>query len=239
MAYMNTPVAKGGIHPLTLVMSDVVTLFSHLGYITETGPERETEDYNFDALAIPAHHPAREMWDTFWLRDRPGELLRTHTSPMQVRYMEAHDPPYRIIVPGKVFRNEATDRTHEMQFYQLEGLCVTEDTTLADMQGTLSHMLRHIFDDSVAVRYRPSFFPFTEPSLEVDVKRAEDSEWLEILGCGMVHRQVLSRVGVDVRRYQGFAFGIGIDRIAMLRYGIDDLRLLYSGDVRVTSQFRV
>ena len=239
MAHMMAPARKGGAHPVTLVMNDLVALFGDLGYAVETGPERETEAYNFDALNIPPDHPARELWDTFWLRDRPGELLRTHTSPMQVRYMERNKPPYRVIVPGKAFRNEATDRTHEMQFHQMEGLCVTEETTLADMQCTLSFMLRRLFGDAVDVRYRPSFFPFTEPSLEVDMKRPEDDDWLEMLGCGMVHRQVLSRVGVDARRYRGFAFGIGIDRVVMLRYGLDDIRLLYDGDIRVPDQFRV
>ncbi|MDE0243104.1 MAG: phenylalanine--tRNA ligase subunit alpha [Candidatus Kaiserbacteria bacterium] len=237
MAHMKPAVRKGGVHPITLVTSDFVTLFRSLGYAVETGPERETEEYNFDALNIPEHHPSREMWDTFWLRGHEGELLRTHTSPMQVRYMQRHDPPYRVIVPGKVFRNEATDRTHEVQFHQLEGFCVTENTTLADMQQTLSFMLQQLFGNAIDIRYRPSFFPFTEPSLEVDIKRPEDTDWLEILGCGMVHRHVLSRAGVDARRYQGFAFGVGVDRIAMLRYGLDDIRLLYSGDLRVVNQF--
>ena len=228
---------KGSMHPITAIISEAVSVFSGLGYTVALGPECEDEYHNFDALNIPADHPAREMHDTFWIRNMPGAVLRTHTSPMQVRYMEQHQPPIRIIVPGKVFRNEATDATHEAQFHQIEGLCVTENTTLADMKGVLEVFLRRLFDDDLSVRYRPSYFPFTEPSLEVDMRRKDDADWIEILGCGMVHPQVLSRSGIDPRRYRGFAFGMGIDRIAMLRYQFDDVRLLYTGDLRFINQW--
>ena len=228
---------QGSMHPITAIVSEIAEIFTGLGYAIADGPELETEYYNFDALNLPADHPARELWDTFWIKDRPGELLRTHTSPIQVRYMESHTPPIRIIAPGKVFRNEATDATHEAQFFQIEGLCITEDTTLADMKGVLEAVLRKLFGSDVDVRYRPSLFPFTEPSLEVDMKRSGDIDWIEILGCGMVHRQVLSRAGIDPRKYQGFAFGMGIDRVAMLRYQFGDVRLLYKPDLRLINQF--
>ena len=234
---METEKRQGAAHPITAIIAELTDILGALGYAVATGPELEDEYHNFDALNVPPDHPAREMQDTFWIKDRPGTVLRTHTSPMQVRYMEKNQPPVKIIVPGKVFRNEATDATHEAQFHQLEGLCVTEDATLADMKSTLETVLRRLFGDTVAVRYRPSFFPFTEPSLEVDMKRAGDDRWIEILGCGMVHRQILSRVGIDPRRFQGFAFGLGIDRIAMIRYRFDDVRSLYRGDLRLINQF--
>ena len=234
---MENSTSVGSTHPITAIIQELIEICSDIGYAVTLGQEMENEYYNFDALNIPANHPAREMWDTFWLKDHPGKLMRTHTSPMQVRYMENNEPPIRIIVPGKVFRNEATDATHEAQFHQLEGLCVTENTTLADMKGVIETILRRLFGDVLEIRYRPSFFPFTEPSLEVDMKRAGDNKWIEILGCGMVHRHVLARVGIDIQKYQGFAFGIGIDRIAMLRYQFDDVRLLYKGDLRLVNQF--
>ena len=230
-------VKKGSAHPITAIISEIAEIFTELGYTIANGPEMETEYYNFDALNIPEHHPAREMWDTFWIKDHPNTLLRTHTSPMQVRYMEKHQPPIKIIIPGKVFRNEATDATHEAQFHQVEGLCVTEQTNLAEMKGVLEEMLRRLFGDDLMLRYRPSLFPFTEPSLEVDMRRSEDADWVEILGCGMVHQQVLSRVGIDPRKYQGFAFGMGVDRIAMLRYNFGDVRLLNKPDLRLINQF--
>ena len=164
-------------------------------------------------------------------------LLRTHTSPVQVRYLEKNTPPIKIIIPGKVFRNEATDNTHEIQFHQMEGLCITENASLADMKGLLESVLQQLFGNDVETRYRPTFFPFTEPSLEVDMKRKNDKKWLEILGCGMVHRQILTRTGIDPNTYQGFAFGIGIDRVAMLRHHIDDIRALYKGDLQIVNQF--
>ena len=234
---METKKRQGRIHPITAIISEIVAIFSEIGYAVAAGPELETEYYNFDALNIPHNHPAREMHDTFWIKNRKGELLRTHTSPVQVRYMEKKKPPIRIIVPGKVFRNEATDATHEVQFYQAEGLCITENATLADMKGVLQTLLRKLFGEDIELRYRPTFFPFTEPSLEVDIKRKGDKKWLEVLGCGMVHRQILTRTGIDPNRYRGFAFGIGIDRIAMVRYQFDDVRALYKGDLQLVNQF--
>ena len=228
---------QGSMHPISLVMGEIVRIFQEYGYQVASGPEMETAYYNFEALNIPEGHPAQEMWDTFWIKGEKKKLMRTHTSPVQVRYMEKHKPPVRVVVPGKVFRNEATDATHEVQFHQIEGLCVAEDATLAHMKGMLNMLLRRLFGDAVQVRYRPSFFPFTEPSLEVDMKRESDTNWLEILGCGMVHRQVLERVGVDAQKYRGFAFGMGVDRIAMLRHGFDDIRTLYKGDLRLVTQF--
>lgn len=227
----------GHAHPITSLISEIAGIFTELGYAVADGPELETEYYNFDALNLPPDHPARELWDTLWIKGRPGALLRTHTSPIQVRYMEQHAPPIRIIAPGKVFRNEATDSTHEVQFHQVEGLCVTENTTLADMKGVLEFVLRRLFGDALELRYRPSFFPFTEPSLEVDMRRSGRREWIEILGCGMVHQQVLSRVGIDPYCFRGFAFGMGVDRIAMLRYRFGDVRLLYKPDLRFVHQF--
>ena len=228
---------QGSIHPISSLISEIVEIFRAFGYTVASGPELETAYYNFEALNIPEGHPAQEMWDTFWIKEQKGKLLRTHTSPVQVRYMEKHKPPVRIVVPGKVFRNEATDATHEVQFHQLEGLCVTKNATLAEMKGVLDTLLQRLFGDNTQVRYRPSFFPFTEPSLEVDMKRESDEKWIEILGCGMVHRKVLERGGIDTREYRGFAFGIGIDRVAMLRHGFDDIRMLYKGDLRLVTQF--
>ncbi len=234
---METTGKQKGVHPITAITSELVSIFDGLGYTVAVGPELEDEYYNFDALNVSADHPAREMQDTFWIKGCPGAVLRTHTSPMQVRYMETHQPPIRIVVPGKVFRNEATDATHGAQFHQLEGLCVTEDTSLAHMKGVLDTVLRRIFGNDIEMRYRPSFFPFTEPSLEVDMKRVGDRDWIEILGCGMVHQHIFSRVGINSRIYRGFAFGIGIDRIAMLRYRFDDVRMLYRADLRFINQF--
>ena len=235
--YMQPSGQQAVIHPVSLVLSEIVAFSKEIGYTIALGPEKEDEYYNFDALNIPASHPAREMQDTFWIRGEEGKVLRTHTSPMQIRYLETHTPPIRIMVPGKVFRNEATDATHETQFHQVEGLCVTENATLAELKGVLEALLHRMFGESVELRYRPSYFPFTEPSLEVDIRRQGSDQWIEVLGCGMVHRHILSRTGCDPRRYQGFAFGIGIDRIALLRYGIDDVRALYSGDIRLVNQF--
>lgn len=225
-----------------------------MGYSLAEGPLLESEWYNFDALNVPKDHPSRDMQDTFFIKDEPGYVLRTHTSPVQVRHMEAQIkkgimPPYRVIVPGKVFRNEATDATHEAEFSQIEGLAVGEDITLAHLKGTLRRFLREIFsaggkETSVGVRFRPSFFPFTEPSVEVDVRVEGESapeklrgRWIEMMGAGMVHPNVLKNAGVDAGKYRGFAFGMGLDRLAMLRWGIDDIRLMHSADLRFINQF--
>ena len=226
----------GHLHPLTQVIYRAVKIFEELGFQVITGPERETEWYNFDALNIPANHPAREMWDTFWLRES-GErrLLRTHTSPVQVRYLEANPPPVRIIVPGRVFRFEATDATHEAQFYQLEGLLVDKEVTVAELKGLLEEFLKKFFGANIQVRFRPSFFPFVEPGLEVDVSFG--GEFLEVMGAGLVHPAVLANSRLDPAVWSGFAFGMGIDRLAMIQYGVPDIRLFYGSDTRFLQQF--
>lgn len=244
---------KGHLHLITQVIREAVSIFDKMGFEVAEGPELESEWYNFDALNIPADHPARDMQDTFWLRQnevkdksdlsaqagkiKVGEakLLRTHTSPVQIRYMEKHNPPIRIIVPGKVFRNEATDATHEAQFFQLEGLYVDKNVSLAHLKGTIETFAREFFGNETEIRFRPSYFPFTEPSIEVDVKK--DGKWLEMLGAGMVHPNVLKSAGIDAKKYRGFAFGVGIDRLVLVRYGIPDIRMLYGGDLRVVNQF--
>jgi phenylalanyl-tRNA synthetase alpha chain len=234
----------GHLHPITQIIRDISGIFEDLGFVIAEGPELETEFYNFDALNVPKDHPSRDMQDTFWIKQKEeGEkkLLRTHTSSVQIRYMEGYKPPFKIIVPGKVFRNEATDATHEMQFYQLEALVVDKDITLADLKGVLLHLFKKLFGQDVEIRFRPSFFPFTEPSVEVDMfwKRTPNDEgkWLEMGGAGMVHPNVFRSAGVDPMEWRGFAFGFGIDRLVLLKYGIDDVRHLYSGDLRIINQF--
>jgi phenylalanyl-tRNA synthetase alpha chain len=224
----------GTLHPLTLVMEEVKRIFAAQGFSIALGPELEDEWHNFDALNVPKDHPARDMQDTFWIKDKPGFVLRTHTSPVQIRYMEAHKPPLAIIVPGKVFRNEATDATHEMQFYQLEGLVVAEGVTAEHMKGTLLSFFKEFFGPHTEIRLRPSFFPFVEPGFEVDVKVVKNGEdrWLEICGAGMVHPHVLENVGYDAKKVSGFAFGMGLDRLLMLKYEIPDVRYSYQGDLR-------
>lgn len=240
---------KGHIHPISSLVREANGIFSRMGFSFADGPLLESEWYNFDALNVPKDHPARDMQDTFFIKDEPGMVLRTHTSPVQVRYMEAQmkkgiNPPYRIIVPGKVFRNEATDMTHEAEFYQIEGLVVGEDISLAHLKGTLTHFFTELFRGAVEVRFRPSFFPFTEPSVEVDMRlTAADApeklrgRWIEMMGAGMVHPSVLKNAGLDPKKYRGFAFGGGLDRIAILRWGIDDIRLMHSADLRFVNQF--
>jgi phenylalanyl-tRNA synthetase alpha chain len=229
----------GHLHPITSTIREIRTIFAELGFEIALGPELETEFYNFDALNVPADHPARDMQDTFWLKqDKDSterKVLRTQTSAVQIRYMEKNKPPFRIIVPGKVFRNEATDATHEAQFYQIEGLYVDKEVSLAQLKGVLTHFFKKFFGDDVIIRFRPSFFPFTEPSVEVDMKWKD--RWLEMGGAGLVHPNVFKSVGIDSKEWQGFAFGFGIDRIVMLKYGIDDVRLLYQGDLRLINQF--
>lgn len=233
------------LHPLTIIQRDIIKIFSQLGFEVARGPEVETEYYNFDALNVPENHPARDLWDTFWLEDNNlGELLRTHTSPVQVRYMEKNKPPLAIIAPGKVYRYEATDATHETQFYQLEGLMIGEDIHLGHLKGVLTKFFDNFFGTEMDIRLRPSYFPFVEPGVEIDMRKHADmggakthNPWIEIMGAGMVHPQVLENVGIDPKRWQGFAFGVGVDRLAMLKYRLTDVRKLYDGDLRLIKQF--
>jgi phenylalanyl-tRNA synthetase alpha chain len=228
----------GHYHPLSVVTRDILNIFEKFGFEVATGPEVETEYYNFDALNIPADHPARDMWDTFWLEPRSDKkLLRTHTSPVQVRYMEKNKPPFAIIAPGKTFRYEATDATHEANFHQLEGLMVGPDISMSNFKAIIEKFFEEFFGEKKEVRLRPSYFPFVEPGFEVDVRNVGEEKWLEVMGAGMVHPKVLLNAGIDPRKFKGFAFGMGIDRLTMLKYGVSDVRLFYSGDMRLSNQF--
>jgi len=225
---------RGGLHPTTRVLERIETLFQSLGFTVADGPEIEDDFHNFTALNTPENHPARSMQDTFYVEG--GMVLRTHTSPIQVRYMEAHPPPIKIIAPGRVYRVDS-DATHSPMFHQVEGLWIDRDVTFADLKGTLTEFLRNFFErDDMRVRFRPSFFPFTEPSVEIDMAFGGD-DWLEIIGAGQVHPNVLRTVGIDPEQFQGFAFGMGPDRLAMLRYGVNDLRLFYENELRFLRQF--
>lgn len=237
--------AKGHKHPISQMIAEINSIFAEAGFVFAEGPEAETEYYNFDRLNFPKDHPARDMQDTFWFKEKDTKepmVLRTHTSPVQARYMEKHEPPIRVIVPGKVFRNEATDATHEAQFFQLEGLYVDKGVHLGHLKGTIEYFFSKFFSGEVEVRFRPSFFPFVEPGVEVDMMlHGSDSKlanrWIEVMGAGMVHPNVLRDSGIDPQQFSGFAFGIGIDRLAVMKYGIDDIRHLYSGDLRFVNQF--
>lgn len=222
----------GGLHPVTIVLREIERLFGEIGFEVVDGPEIEDNYHNFEALNIPAHHPARAMHDTFYLD--ADLLLRTHTSNVQARHMKTTPPPIRVIAPGRVYRCDS-DMTHTPMFHQVEGIMVDEGVTFAHLKGVLEEFARHIFGADIRTRFRPSYFPFTEPSAEVDI--LGDNGWLEILGCGMVHPVVLNNVGIDSRRYSGFAFGMGVERIAMLRYGIDDIRLFFENDLPFLRQF--
>lgn len=235
----------GGLHPVTRTLARIERLFASIGFVAADGPEIETDFYNFTALNIPENHPARAMHDTFYLDG--GVLLRTHTSPVQVRYMQNNKPPIRIIAPGRVYRCDS-DVTHTPMFHQVEGLWVDESVSFADLKGVLADFMARFFErDNLPVRFRPSFFPFTEPSAEMDIgcvicngvgcRVCSHTGWLEVLGCGMVHPNVFEHVNLDAERYQGFAFGLGVERLAMLRYGVDDLRLFFENDVRFLKQF--
>ena len=229
---------RGGLHPVTMAMERAIGIFNKLGFDVATGPEVETDHYNFESLNFPPHHPARAMHDTFYFGD--GRLLRTHTSPVQIRVMENSEPPYRIIAPGKVFRSDS-DQTHTPMFHQIEGLLVGEGVSMADLKGVLHTFVNVFFERSLAMRFRPSYFPFTEPSAEVDIgwEKGDGSEpgWLEILGCGMVHPNVLAGCNVDPEKYTGYAFGMGVERMAMLRYGVTDLRQFFENDLEFLKQF--
>jgi len=226
------------VHPLTTAVEDTVRIFSEMGVELATGPHIENEKNNFDDLNIPPDHPSRDLQDTFWLRDQEGMLLRTHTTAHQVPYLREHEPPVRMFSCGRVFRNERTDVTHEVQFYQVEGLMVDErgDVTMAHLKGALETYIRDFFGKDFTFRLRPGYFPFVEPGVEMDIQDA-NGKWLEILGAGMVHPNVLAHAGYDSETYAGFAFGAGLDRLVMLRHGIDDVRHLYNADVRFVNQF--
>ncbi len=229
--------ARGGLHPVSRTMERMADIFGRLGYELSDGPEIEDDWHNFEALNFPPHHPARAMHDTFYFGD--GRLLRTHTSGVQVRYMTQHKPPLRMIALGKVYRSDS-DQTHTPMFHQCEGLLVDEHASFADLKGTLSEFVRAFFERDFEMRFRPSYFPFTEPSAEVDIAWQQpdgSTRWLEVLGCGMVHPNVLRNLGIDPERYTGFAFGMGVERLAMLRYGVDDLRSFFDNDVRFLRQF--
>lgn len=226
---------KGREHPLSIIINDTVKVFTDLGFEVATGSELEDEWYNFDALNVPKNHPARDMQDTFWIKGNPGKVLRTHTSNVQIHYMEdlaksRGKPPFAIIVPGKVFRNEATDAFHEMQFCQIEGLVVSENINMANLKGTLFEFFKRFLGSDVDIRFRPSFFPFVEPGVEIDIKY--NGKWMEVLGAGLVHPEVLKNCGIDGEKYQGFAFGMGADRLMVMKYGVSDVRLSYHGDLR-------
>ena len=225
--------SSGGLHPVTRTLDRIASLFGTIGFEVVEGPELEDDYHNFEALNIPAHHPARAMQDTFYFPD--GRLLRTHTSPVQIRVMQSRRPPLRIIAPGRVYRCDS-DQTHTPMFHQVEGLMVGEDVSFAHLKGVLHDFLRRFFEaDDLEVRFRPSYFPFTEPSAEVDIRG--EHGWLEVLGSGMVHPRVLENCGIDCERYTGFAFGMGVERLAMLRYGVDDLRSFFENDLRFLKQF--
>jgi phenylalanyl-tRNA synthetase alpha chain len=246
-------IKKGHIHPVSLVSAQAIDIFSSMGFSVIPGYELETEWYNFDALNIPADHPARDMWDTFWIKDdftnnKDRILLRTHTSPAQIHFMQKNNPPLRVIVPGRTFRHEATDASHEYDFTQLEGLMVDKDINVANFKKIITEFLQKFSGNKdLKIRLRPSFFPFTEPSFEVDAScirchgkgctLCKNTGWMEIMGAGMVHPNVFKSAGLNPNDYQGFAFGVGLDRLTLLKYKIGDIRLLKSGDMRFLEQF--
>jgi phenylalanyl-tRNA synthetase alpha chain len=224
----------GGLHPVTRTISRIESFFGDLGFEVKDGPEVEDDYHNFDALNIPEHHPARQDHDTFYFN--PKLVLRTQTSGVQIRTMEVEKPPLRIISPGKVYRNDY-DQTHTPMFHQVEGLMVDKDVSFTNLKGILHDFLHHFFEEEVEIRFRPSYFPFTEPSAEVDIM-GKNGKWLEVLGCGMVHPNVLRSVGIDPEVYTGFAFGMGVERLTMLRYGVNDLRAFFENDLRFLKQFK-
>jgi phenylalanyl-tRNA synthetase alpha chain len=243
----STWIRRGAFHPLIRMQNEIEEIFYSMGYDIAEGPEIETEYYNFEALNIPADHPARDMQDTFFMKS--GHVLRTHTSPVQIRYMQSHQPPLRMIAPGRVYRCDS-DITHSPMFTQIEGLVVGEDISFCHLKGTLDLLVKRLFSEDTGTRFRPSFFPFTEPSAEVDIqcfacktgdpacRVCKGTGWIEVLGCGMVHPAVFEAVGYDPEQVTGFAFGLGIERFAMLKYQVSDIRLFYENDIRMLRQFR-
>lgn len=268
-------ISQGHIHPLTQALLNIERVFESMGFSIFLAPELETEFYNFDALNIPEDHPARDLWDTFWLKgsfvledvlEKTGDkeekperlLLRTHTTAMQLRYMEKHNPPFRIITPGRCFRYEASDSSHDIQFYQIDGLIVDQNISIANFKAIITELFKRLFSSSIRIRIRPGYFPFVEPGFEIDISRynagdksrksygrrgdahnieSEEDKWLEIMGAGMVHPEVFKKAGYNPVNWQGFAFGMGVDRIAMIKYGISDIRLFYQNDLRFLKQF--
>ena len=244
---MNHSFQKGHTHPITHIINKIAGIFVSMGFEIMLGPEIETEYYNFDSLNMPKDHPARDMQDTFWIKNKKKTLLRTQTSAMQARYMETHKPPFKIIAVGKVFRNEATDSTHNASFHQIEGLVVGKNINLANLKGTLNYFLHKLFGNNIKTQFRPGYFPFVEPGIEIDMvcfrcggkgcPTCKQSGWIEILGAGIVHPKVLSNSKINPNKWQGFAFGIGIERLAMLKYDITDVRMFSNGDLRLVNQF--
>jgi len=242
------PARLGPQHPIRQMTEEIVAIFNRLGFSVGEGPEIESEYYNFEALNVPASHPARDSHDTLYLADLPGMLLRTHTTSVQIHTWERRPPPLRLVAPGKVYRRDAPDATHSPMFHQVDGVAVDRDLTFGDLKGTLDYFARALFGTSASTRFRPSFFPFTEPSAEMDVscvccrqagcRICKQSGWIEILGCGMIHPAVFEAVHLDAEQWSGFAFGLGVERVAMLRYDVDDIQRFYSGDVRFLDQFR-
>ena len=237
--------AAGGLHPVTKTIERIAEFFADLGFEVVEGPEIEDDYHNFEALNIPAHHPARAMHDTFYINEHT--VLRTHTSPVQVRTMECEEPPIRVLCPGRVYRCDS-DLTHTPMFHQVEGLLIDKDVSFADLKGTVEEFLKVFFEKELAVRFRPSYFPFTEPSAEVDIecvmcsgkgcRVCSHTGWLEVMGCGIVHPEVFKSSNIDTDKYTGFAFGMGVERLAMLRYGVNDLRLFFENDLRFLEQFK-
>lgn len=240
---------RGHLHPVSLFIREANKIFFDMGFTFEEGPLLESEHYNFDVLNVPKDHPARDMQDTFFIKNEPGMVLRTHTTSVHAHYIaeklkKGIDPPYRAVAMGKVFRNEATDITHEAEFFQIDGFVISEDANLAQLRGTLKKFFTVLMKGKTEIRFRPSFFPFTEPSVEVDMIATGDDvpeklrgKWIEIMGAGMLHPSVLTNWGIDPEKYRGWAFGGGIDRLVMLRHGIDDVRLMHSADLRFINQF--
>jgi phenylalanyl-tRNA synthetase alpha chain len=224
---------NGHLHPITIYLREAVNIFEQLGFDVYEGPEVDSEWYNFDAVNAPADHPSRDMQDTFWLKD--GRLLRTQTTNCQVRYGEKNKPPIKVVVPGNVFRNEATDYKHESTIYQMEGLYIDRNVNVGHLFWTLNEFFKKMYGEKTKIRFRPSYFPFVEPGFEVDT--LYKGKWLELLGAGMVHPAVIKNMGIDAKKYSGFAFGLGIDRLTMLKFGIEDIRNFRSGDLRFLKQF--
>lgn len=244
-------IKRGSLHLLTKAEEEIVRIFESMNFSVAEGPEAESEYFNFDALNIPANHPAREMWDTFWIKDEEEKegkaedkerfLMRTHTSPVQIRFMKEHKPPFQVVVPGRVFRYEATDMSHEINFHQVEGLVIGKTINLANFKFVTEEFFNRFFGKKLEFRFRPSYFPFVEPGVEVDIKMPGGGKWLEVMGAGMVHENVLKAVGINADAekggWQGFAFGMGVERLAMLKYKVPDIRMFYSGDLRFIKQF--